>query len=70
MPMLELCIPVKFDEPVMDLCGTGGDAKNTFNISTLSSFVVRRRDNQWQKHGNYGVSSLSGSSNIFGIFWI
>jgi len=46
--MLELCIPVKFDEPVMDLLCTGGDAKNTFNISTLSSFVVAAADNQWQ----------------------
>ena len=66
--MLELCVPVRLDAPVMDLCGTGGDAKNTFNISTLSSFVVAAAGQPVAKHGNYGVSSLSGSSNILEYF--
>lgn len=63
--LLELCIPVELDGyNTIDLCGTGGDGKNTFNISTLSSFVTAGASVHVTKHGNYGVSSASGSSNV------
>lgn len=66
--MLEQCLRVEFDQPVMDVCGTGGDGKNTFNLSTLSSFVVAAAGQPVAKHGNYGVSSACGSSNVMEYF--
>ena len=63
--MLELCVRVPLDDfDAIDLCGTGGDGKNTFNISTISSFVTAGAGQAVVKHGNYGVSSVSGSSNV------
>ena len=63
--LLELCLVTDLsDFETIDLCGTGGDGKNTFNISTLSSLVVAGAGGKVAKHGNYGVSSSCGSSNI------
>jgi anthranilate phosphoribosyltransferase len=63
--LLELCIPVDLNGyETIDLCGTGGDGKDTFNISTISSFVVAGAGARVSKHGNYGVSSTCGSSNV------
>lgn len=63
--LLELCIKVDLKEfDTIDLCGTGGDGKDTFNISTLASFVTAGSGCKVAKHGNYGVSSGCGSSNV------
>jgi anthranilate phosphoribosyltransferase len=63
--LIELAIRVSLNYGYgIDLCGTGGDGKNTFNISTLSTFVVAASGYPVIKHGNYGATSLSGSSNI------
>ena len=63
--LLELCIAIDLSEfDTIDLCGTGGDGKDTFNISTLSSFVTAGAGVKVAKHGNYGVSSGCGSSNV------
>ncbi len=63
--LLELCVRVDFSGlTTLDIVGTGGDGKNTFNISTLSCFIVAGAGVQVSKHGNYGASAISGSSNV------
>ena len=61
----KLCLSIDLsDFSPIDLCGTGGDGKDTFNISTLASFVTAGSGIKVAKHGNYGVSSGCGSSNV------
>jgi anthranilate phosphoribosyltransferase len=67
--LLNLCIKVDLSEfETMDVCGTGGDGKDTFNISTLSTFILAGAGVKVAKHGNYGVTSACGSSNILEHF--
>ena len=67
--LLDLCVTVDLSEyNTIDVVGTGGDGKNTFNISTLSAFVLAGAGIKVTKHGNYGLSSVSGSSNMFEYF--
>jgi hypothetical protein len=65
MHCLSFCVKIDLNgNEVMDIVGTGGDGKNTFNISTLSCFIVAGAGQKVAKHGNYGASSISGSSNV------
>lgn len=63
--LLEMRTPVSIEtyRPI-DIVGTGGDGKNTFNISTAASFVVAAAGYPVVKHGNYGATSVSGASNV------
>ncbi|MBN8860637.1 MAG: anthranilate phosphoribosyltransferase [Sphingobacteriales bacterium] len=63
--LLELCVAVPLEAyNLVDIVGTGGDGKNTFNISTLACFIVAGTGQKVAKHGNYGATSVSGASNV------
>jgi anthranilate phosphoribosyltransferase len=63
--LLELCVRVDLNgHDTIDIVGTGGDGKNTFNISTLACFIVAGTGQKVAKHGNYGATSVSGASNV------
>lgn len=63
--LLQLATPVNLHtDDLVDIVGTGGDGKNTFNISTLASFIVAGTGQKVAKQGNYGASAISGASNV------
>jgi anthranilate phosphoribosyltransferase len=63
--LLQMAVPVHIDaSDAIDIVGTGGDGKNTINISTLASFVIAGAGQKVTKHGNYGASAVTGSSNV------
>ncbi len=64
--LLELCLPLSFTTQgdFLDIVGTGGDGKNTFNISTLASFIVAGAGYKVVKHGNYSSRVISGASHV------
>jgi anthranilate phosphoribosyltransferase len=62
--LMELAVKVDLGKNLLDIVGTGGDGKNTFNISTLSCFIAAGAGQTVAKHGNYGASSVSGASNV------
>lgn len=63
--LLRLAKPVNLEtDDLVDIVGTGGDGKNTFNISTLASLVVAGAGQKVAKQGNYGASTISGASNV------
>ncbi|MBO8446633.1 MAG: anthranilate phosphoribosyltransferase [Bacteroidetes bacterium] len=63
--LMQMRLPVDLSEyEAIDIVGTGGDGKNTFNISTAACFVVAGAGYKTVKHGNYGATSVSGASNV------
>ncbi|MDC8103214.1 anthranilate phosphoribosyltransferase [Chryseobacterium sp. B21-037] len=63
--LLQMAVPVSLDATdALDIVGTGGDGKNTINISTLAGFVIAGAGQSVAKHGNYGASAVTGSSNV------